>query len=189
MEVRCFDNANNVQTRSVSFMVDTVDPALSIDNPANLYLTNSTSVTVYWNGSDDTSGIAGYQYQIDIGGLLGHRGSVLSHTFSGLSNGAHRVDVKAIDMAGRTTFRSVNVTIDDVAPVLAITAPASAAYLGSSSITASWSASDATTAVSGYQCSIDGGEWSVRSTDLTHVFNGVADGFSHDNRPGVRPGG
>ncbi len=28
VEVRCFDNANNVQTRSVSFMVDTVNPTL-----------------------------------------------------------------------------------------------------------------------------------------------------------------
>ena len=174
-DVRCFDNAGNIQTRSVSFTVDTVDPTLSIDNPSNLFLTNSTSVTVYWNGSDATSGIQGYQYQIDNGGYSATSADI-SHTFSGQSNGLHRVDVKAIDVAGRFTVRSVNFTVDNVAPVLSITAPIVAAYLGSSSVTATWTATDATTAVSGYQCSIDGGEWSVRSSDLNHVFDDVADG-------------
>ncbi len=109
VEVRCYDNANNIQTRSVSFTSDTVDPTLSIDSPANLYLTNATSVTVTWSGSDSTAGIQGYQYQIDNGGYSGIT-SELSQMFSGLSNGAHEIDIKAIDNATRYTVSSINIT-------------------------------------------------------------------------------
>ncbi len=175
VEIRTWDNANNYQTRSVSFTIDTVNPTLVIDNPANLYLTNSTSVTVFWNGSDATAGIQGYQYSLDGASFSGTTAPIF-HLFSGLSDGSHYVDVKAVDLAGRTTIKRVNFTVDTVAPVITITAPSASAYLDSSSVTATWSAIDATTSVSGYQCRIDGGAWSEKSMTATTVFNGVADG-------------
>ena len=175
VDVRCYDNASNVQLGSVSFTVDTVDPILNIDSPANHYLTNVTSVTVSWSGSDLTAGIKGYQYQIDS---LGYStiSAGLSQMFVGLTNGVHRIDVMATDNASRFTIRSVNVTVDNVAPVLSIASPASGSYLGSSSVTATWNATDATTNVSGYQYQIDNGPWSARSMLLTAVFNNVGDG-------------
>ena len=185
VEIRTWDNANNYQTRSVSFTIDTVNPTLVIDNPANLYLTNSTSVTVFWNGSDATAGIQGYQYSLDGASFSGTTAPIF-HLFSELSDGSHYVDVKAVDLAGRTTIKRVNFTVDTVAPVITITAPSASAYLDSSSVTATWSAIDATTSVSGYQCRIDGGAWSEKSMTATTVFNGVADGSHTSGHPGIR---
>ncbi len=184
VDVCCYDNASNVQMRSVSFTVDTVDPILVIDNPANHYVTNSTSVTFYWNGTDATAGLQGYQYQIDGTGYSATVGDI-SHVYDGLTNGVHRIDVKAIDKAARTTVKSVNVTVDNVAPVLTINAPAGAAYLGSSSVTATWSATDATTSVSGYQYRIDAGGWSPEALVLTTAFNGVGRRPAHHLRKSV----
>ena len=96
-------------------------------------------MTVTWSGSDSTAGIQGYQYQIDNGGYSGTT-SELSQMFSGLSNGAHEVDIKAIDNATRYTVSSVNITVDNVAPVLTIVSPISGSFLGSPSVSASWSA-------------------------------------------------
>ncbi len=56
-----------------------------INNPVNLYVTNSTSVTVFYNGTDATSGIQGYQYALDGAGYSGTAAPIF-HLFSGLSN-------------------------------------------------------------------------------------------------------
>ncbi len=174
VNVRAFDNGNKLSIKSVTFTVDTVAPTLVISNPVNLYITNSTSVTVFYNGTDATSGIQGYQYSLDGAGYSGTAAPIF-HLFSGLSNALHYVNIKAVDKAGLTTIKRVNFTVDNVAPVLTISTPASGAYLNSSSVAVTWSATDVTTSISGYQYRMDGGAWSTEAMVLTNTFTGLSE--------------
>ena len=67
VDVRAIDRAGNDFETSVTFNVDTVPPTLTITGPMEGLNTNSTTVSVFWSGSDATSGIKGYQYKIDAG--------------------------------------------------------------------------------------------------------------------------
>ena len=108
--VKAFDNAGNEANDSVNFTVDTLAPNVSITSPADGSSTTSTSVTVNWNGNDNTSGISHYDIKIDGGGWT-DVGASTSHTFSSLSYNTHTVIVKAFDNAGNEANDSVSFTI------------------------------------------------------------------------------
>ncbi len=82
VDVRAVDNAGNSVTASVTFVVDTVNPAISITSPPNAFVSGNTLVTVIWTGSDATSGLAGYKYRLD-GGAWSPLVSKVSNGFSG----------------------------------------------------------------------------------------------------------
>ncbi len=175
MELTATDMANHTATTSVNITVDTVSPVLRIVSPGNGLITNATSGSASWIGSDNITGIAGYRYRVDIGpwsavtdGLIG--------SFSGLGEGNHVVHVEAFDRANNSVIVSVNFTVDSVPPMIAISAPGQGWITNHTSVAVSWNAVDATTGVLGYQYRIDGSDWSAMTTETSHVFEGVADG-------------
>ncbi len=121
--MRATDNSSNTEETSVTFNVDTIEPSVQIDSPANLFITNVTTVTVNWSGSDETSGVAGYQYQLDSGSWSS-LSMDQSYVFTGLSNAVHTVNVMVHDRAGNTQETSVQFTMDNILPSLVIDAPA-----------------------------------------------------------------
>jgi hypothetical protein len=84
---------------------DTTPPTISITYPANGATVTSSSVTVTWTGSDSGSGISYYETRIDSGSWI-NKGTSTSHTYTGLVNGAHTVDVRAWDVAGNSAMDS-----------------------------------------------------------------------------------
>jgi hypothetical protein len=146
VDVRAIDNATNAAETSVTFNVDTVAPEVQIDSPTNLSITNVTTVTVNWSGSDETSGIAGYQYQLDSGSWSG-MAMVQTYSFTGLSNAIHTVNVRAYDRAGNTAETSITFTMDNTVPALVIDAPLSSSYTGLTSMTVVWHGSDSLSGV------------------------------------------
>ncbi|MHA1366972.1 MAG: Ig-like domain-containing protein [Candidatus Heimdallarchaeota archaeon] len=66
---------------------------------------------VTWSGSDSGSGIDYYEAQID-GGTWINKGTGTSHTFTGLIDGAHTVNVRAWDNAGNDATDSTTFTVD-----------------------------------------------------------------------------
>ncbi len=84
---------------------DTTPPTISITYPTDGATVTSSSVTVTWTGSDSGSGISYYETRIDSGSW-NNKGASTSHTYTGLANGAHTVDVRAWDMAGNSAIDS-----------------------------------------------------------------------------------
>jgi len=109
--VRAFNGAGNTSKASVSFSVDVTPPSISITSPANGSELKSSDVVITWSGSDETSGISHCEIRID-GGSWKNVGTQTSHTLTGLNDGSHITDVKAIDKAGLTQIASVNFIVN-----------------------------------------------------------------------------
>ncbi len=103
---------------------DTTPPDTTITSNFCGTTVTSSTVTVTWTGSDDTTptGNLVYAYKLDSGSYSSYA-SATSHTFNNLSNGSHTVSVKAKDEAGNvdptpaTCTFTVNVA-DTTPPVL-----------------------------------------------------------------------
>lgn len=110
--VRVFDKGANVKEASVNFFVDTTSPSISITSPANGSELKSSDVVIIWSGSDQTSGIDHYEVRIDDGSWTNIGSQTTYYTFSGLNDGSHIADVKAIDKAGLTQVASVKFIVN-----------------------------------------------------------------------------
>jgi len=93
------------------FIVDTTPPTVSITLPITESEIRSSTVTATWTGSDDVSGINHYEVRLDEGSWT-NMGTSTAHTFSGLGDGSHTIDVKATDKAGNTRQDMVNFTVN-----------------------------------------------------------------------------
>jgi hypothetical protein len=89
---------------------DTTPPTITITSPADGATLTSSTVTVTWTGSDSESGINYYETRIDTGSWI-NKGTSTSHTFTGVSNGTHVVDVRAWDNAGNSAIDSVTFSV------------------------------------------------------------------------------
>ncbi len=174
-DVKAVDNAGNEATDSVSFTVDTVNPMLSITQPADGALFDRGSVTLSWTGSDATSGIDRYEARLDNGSWL-DMGQETAYDLTGLSEGQHTAYVRALDGAGNVVSDSVSFTVDAVNPMLSITEPVGGEILNTDSVTVSWTASDAGSGIDRYDVRIDGGSWIDVGTATAHDFAGLSDG-------------
>ena len=96
---------------------------------------------------------------------------VLTNTFTGLSEALHTVDVRAFDQANNVRTVSVTFTVDITDPIVNITSPADRALVGSAVVT--WTGSDATSGIQGYQSRIDNGTWSTVAMTFTRTFTGI----------------
>lgn len=92
---------------------DTTPPTITITYPADGATVTSSSVTVTWTGSDSGSGISYYETRMDSGSWI-NKGTSTSHTYTGLANGAHVVDVRAWDVAGNSAMDSNSFTVNAV---------------------------------------------------------------------------
>ena len=178
IQVRAYDRAGNFAEASVTFTVDTELPLLNIGSPSNGDFIDSKDVWVSWIATDEGSGIKGYQYRIDSGKW--YSTTEASHLFEDLGEGPHTVVIRAIDNAGNSVTAMVTFVVDTVPPSLSITSPDDGSVLSTTWVEISWSATDATTTVTGYEYRINSGgvwsEWSGITLDLMHNFTGLADG-------------
>jgi hypothetical protein len=173
--LRAADTAANVGEVSVEFGVDTVPPAVNILNPDNGAFLDSADVTVSWNGVDSGSGIDHYEVSIDDGAFVSVEMNT-SHQFVGLAEGIHTVVVKALDVAGNNGTDTVTFTVDLTPPVVEIISPADNAKFADKNVTVMWNATDALSGLAYIQVRIDGGDWTLVGTDLSHSFVNLADG-------------
>lgn len=131
VRVVAVDEYGNERHQSITIMLDSNAPNLSIASPIDGTIT-STSVTVSGQATDDGSEIVSLEGKLDDGDLfsIGFDPAGAFSFNSALVGGAtedgpHTYDVRATDLAGNVSgFQSVNFTLDTVAPAVAITAPA-----------------------------------------------------------------
>ena len=174
VKVRAFDTAGNYVEESFTFIVDTSKPSVSITSPEEL-LTNSSSVKVEWSAEDLTSGILGYRYKLDSGSWSALM-SGTSFTFSNLADGAHTVEIMAVDNAGYEGIATVTFTVDTTKPTVMIDSPSNNKATSETSMNVIWTGSDATSGIRGYQYRIGSSGWSEESMELSALFAGLAEG-------------
>ena len=116
VSVRVTDNAGNDATATVTFMVDTVGPSLSITSPEAAWETENKSVTVIWTCADAGCGVDRIEVCID-GGAFTSVGTASERIFSDLEAGEHKVDVRAYDKVGNMVEESVVFTVTEGAGI------------------------------------------------------------------------
>ena len=111
------DTAKNSATSSVSVIMDTTPPTVSLATPVTGTSVNGT-VTITANASDNT-GISGVQFALDganIGSMVTGSGPSYSYSWNSLgsANGSHTLSAVAIDLAGNaTTSSNTSVTVNN----------------------------------------------------------------------------
>jgi hypothetical protein len=109
INVTAIDFAGNRDTDRIRVTIDTVPPEVAITSPTSGSVVSSSAVTVSFQ-DNDASGIARVEIALDDDPPLALGLADVSHGFTGLSEGDHRVDVTIHDRAGNsrtatTTFR------------------------------------------------------------------------------------
>ncbi len=174
VKVVAYDNSGNHHEASVTFVVDTVDPTVSIDSPLpDSY--NNGSMTLQWTSNDELSGIAYHEVSLDSGHILTLPSDVQSLVMNQMANGSHTVSVVAYDAAGNHKEASVTFIVDTVKPTLSISWPVGS-YNNTGSILVGLSAFDLS-GIAGFKVSIDDGvESTVGSGTPSYTFTDLADG-------------
>ncbi len=153
IDVRATDNAGNVTTQSTTIVVDQTAPSLTVNAPNSP--TNSTSSQNITFSSSDASGIAMTRCKVGSGSF-----ATCSSPFATgvLGVGSTVVTVEATDGAGNVTTESVTIVVDQTAPSVSITPPASPTN-STSSQSVAFTANDAG-GLQVVECRIDSGSFS-----------------------------
>jgi len=102
----------NVETAKLETVkIDKTTPTVTITSPSPGYEIKSSTITVTWTGSDETSGISHYEIRLDTGSWI-NIGRNIDYTFTELDEGNHTIDLKAIDKAGNTKQDTVNFIVN-----------------------------------------------------------------------------
>ena len=172
-QVRAIDGAGNPDTTPDSFTwtIDTAAPNTTIEsNPSNP--SGSGSASFSFSGTDTGTGVASFECKLDAGSFAA---CTSPKDYSGLSDGSHTFQVRAIDGAGNpdTTPASFTWTIDTSAPDTTIDGnPSDPSNSGSASF--SFSGVDAGSGVAGFECKLDGGAFSACTSPKD--YPGLSDG-------------
>jgi hypothetical protein len=181
VNVRATDKAGNTASTTKSIIYDSGDPTMG-----TVSLVDASSTTGYTKGgatlkaaASDTgytgAGIAKYEYQVDTGSwtdFTGTASSGKSIDFTSLGQGSHTVNVRATDLAGRSSTTAQAIIYDSADPSMGVVSlvdgSATTGYTkGSATLTAAATDSGYTGAgISKYEYQIDGtaeGSW----TDFT----------------------
>jgi len=110
------DNAGLIsQSYSDTIVLDMTTPTISIASPINGFEMNSSTIIVTWTGSDETLGLSRYEIRLDNTSWI-NVGTNTTHTFTGVGEGSHTIDVKATDKAGNTKQDGVSFTVNTSPP-------------------------------------------------------------------------
>ncbi|MCH8844398.1 MAG: Ig-like domain repeat protein, partial [SAR324 cluster bacterium] len=120
------DAAGNTGGNSVTFVVDTTAPVLSITSPLDESFLNTSSPSLVFSTDEQGSGVVtvvgdGYSDSFGVGLPSGETANRL---LGPLADGAYQLWITFEDDAGNTrTTNTVDFTIDTVLPVVTITSP------------------------------------------------------------------
>ncbi|MGA1821668.1 MAG: hypothetical protein ACMUIG_04000 [Thermoplasmatota archaeon] len=135
--LRLFDVSGNYVEADITIIRDLTPPVISLDVPEYI---NSTDVEVRWS-SRDNYGIHHFEYNLDGSIWIETMGSA-GISLSSLSEGAHAIEVKAVDHAGNENEDMGFFFVDVTEPDLDIKSPVGGEYLDSARVSISWTASD-----------------------------------------------
>ena len=121
---------------------DTIPPTISISSPSNGKLLDTSSVTVYWNGTDNI-GISHYQVKMDNGSWI-DVGNATKYTFQNVQDGQHTVYVEAFDFSNNSAMAKVSFEVDTTPPKIQFIYPLENSYINTTNVLIKWKYSDLT---------------------------------------------
>ncbi len=176
------DEAGNVNTAATQFSViyDSIQPTITISSPSNNTLLNTSTVAVSGTASDSGSGLQKVEVSVDSGTFAAATVTGTSWTFtaSALPDGPHTITAKATDNAGNPAETSISITVDTALPSIAITSPSNNAFLNTSIVTVSGTASKTGSGLQKVEVSVDGGSFSIATgtTSWSFATSALSDG-------------
>jgi RHS repeat-associated protein len=172
------DRAGNATAPvTVSFTLDATAPVVVITSPADGSTTRS-NVTVTGRVTDNLSGVATLQAQLDVGLLqdvpfddAGNCTFATTLPTDGSADGMHTVLVQATDKAGNiSNVATVSFVFDAAAPVVVVSSPAPG-VAASTNVTVAGQATDNVSGVASLEAQVDGGPFSAVPFDGSGNFS------------------
>ncbi len=154
--VRARDIGGNYGYAFVNFTIDKSPPTLTVVQPEEGAIYNSTPIVVMWSGEDEYSGIDHYEVSVD-GSEPEDVGTNTSIVLS-LGEGNHTVRVAAFDRAGLSTSSVRHFSIDLNPPMFVEVHPSEGEIFSTHDVVLEVRCTDNVSEVSIY-FSVDGGEW------------------------------
>jgi len=142
----------------------------------------NAQATINWlpPASNGGSAITGYEVSHNGATWISAASAARTYTFIGLNNGtAYTLRVRAVNAAGSSAIASAQPVTPSAPPVVPGAPTSVTATAGNGQATINWQspASSGSSAITAYQVSRDGTNWtSVAATARTHTFTGLANG-------------
>jgi len=150
-------------------------PYVRMDTPEEDMVISEDRVNVQWTPYRFTSDLDS-EIRLDDGDWIS-KGDEVGHTFEGLSEGEHVVEVRVTDGADNEADDSVNFIIDTVSPELEIVSPENDEIFNEDEITVEWNAEPIGTEIVEYEISIDQNEWKDAHSESHHTFEDLSEGL------------
>jgi len=156
---------------------DSTPPTVTIRAPTDGTVLGTNSTGVRWESSDVGLGLDHFEVRLDGETVETLPAKTEMTNLSGLSNGPHDIEVRAVDRGGNVGADTNSILVDMEAPRVSITSPASGSFVNTADVRVAWTASDAGWGVGEIAISLDGGpEQNLDPTATEYVFARVPDG-------------
>lgn len=183
LTVESKDRWEHVSSTARTFRVDTQAPIATISTgPAEGDFLPSASASFTWTGTDDATATNALQYSSRVDGSEWTAPALVTgRTVTGLSEGAHTFEVRAVDLAGniQASPASRTFTVDLTAPETQVASgPAEGSTLFEDTATLGWTGSDDRTLPASlrFQNRLDGAAFGTVASAQTRTLTALADG-------------
>jgi hypothetical protein len=168
-------NTSYLKSEEIQLKWDSENPTLTITAPSEGEYFSERDVELTWNADDLQSFIANIKLKLDDAPYT-DIGSVASFTLTGLTNGRHKVYLKAIDAAGNFNETSIDFSIDIIPPTVIILEPSVNESFETRSVFVSWWSVDSGSGIDHYEISLDNGTFSHVGDNKNHTFSNLSNG-------------
>ncbi len=172
--VKSFDSAGNMNIDDVNFTVFTEVPEVNITNPNEGAILDHGNVTVRWNSSVSERFVDNYEIRMNYGDYE-DIGLNRSKTYRNLTSDYYPVDVKVVDIHGRTNVEHLGFSTDLVAPTIEITSPTDITYMAEQRVDLKWKGDGTGSGIKKYTVRYDNQTIDV-GTNTSYTLNNITDG-------------
>ncbi len=158
VEITAGDDLDNEDADSVGFLVDTQEPEVDITSFEGDGIFAEDQVTIEWSSTPKGTDIERYEVKLDQGSWQSADRET-NHTFEGLEDGEHSVEVRVTDEVGNDAIDNITFTVDTASPTVEIVSPGEGVIVTTESLNVMWAGEKEGTEISRYEIRLDSGEW------------------------------
>ncbi len=179
ISVRAVGFDGNIVTAVKEVFVDTIAPSLSFVGVAEGQIFTDNRILIGWTSADPepASGLSHFTLRIDSSTTITiDDPTATSHLTMPLSEGGHRITLRAYDEAGNYVQRVANIIVDSIAPAITFNEAPDHPY-SDENLDVAWTVTEDGSGVESLKIRMNRGAW----TDVTglneYTFEGLGDGY------------